>query len=107
MLIPKGKKPRRIKSKRTSDKKHLEYVASLPCACCGRMPVEIHHLLRADPARGMGRKAGDEWVIPLCPAHHRNLHMNGNEVAFLKRFGVYGPEIAEKLWRTSCENKKS
>jgi len=32
--------------------------------------------------RGMGKKAGDEWAVPLCADHHREAHGFGNEWKF-------------------------
>jgi hypothetical protein len=29
--------------------------------------------------KGMGMKPGDEYAVPLCRAHHRELHDYGNE----------------------------
>ena len=101
MLIPKGVKPQRIKPKRTSNKKHLEWVATLPCCICGEFGVQVHHLLRADPKRGMGRRSNDEFTIPLCYKHHQELHLNGNENFYLATHNVNGKELAAKLWRSS------
>ena len=99
--VPKGIKPGRMKPKRLVDRVHRAYVAKQPCCCCGALSVEVHHLLRADPKRGMGRKAGDNFTVPLCPEHHRNLHMAGNEVEFLSRYCVDGLALAAKLWGES------
>ena len=101
MQIPKGKKPKRIKPKRTSDKQHLMYVAGLPCCICGTFGVQVHHLLKGDPKRGTGRKAGDEFVIPLCHHHHQGLHLCGGEGFYLSQYNVDGPALAAKLWEES------
>ena len=103
MLIPKGQKPRRIKPKRTSDKNHLEYVASQPCCICGTLGVQVHHLLKGDPKRGTGRKAGDEYTIPLCFKHHQALHLCGGEGFYLAQHNIDGRALAEILWRKSHE----
>jgi hypothetical protein len=103
MLIPKGVKPKRIKPKRTSDKHHLEYVASQPCCICGKLGVQVHHLLRADPKRSMSRKAGDEFTVPLCHHHHLGLHTCGDEGFYLDHHNVDGPGLAAKLWEQSHE----
>ena len=101
MLIPKGVKPKRIKPKRTSNKKHLEFVSTLPCCICGKFGVQVHHLLRADPKRGAGRKAGDEFVIPLCHHHHQGLHLCGGEGFYLGQHGIDGVALAAKLWEAN------
>ena len=60
------------------DKEHLRYVAAQPCLICGRQPAQAHHLRFMQP-RAMGRKVSDEWTVPLCAIHHRQLHDAGDE----------------------------
>lgn len=109
MLIPKGRNPGRMKQGRVKDGDHLAYVAGFPCCCCGVSPVEVHHLIGQygpdGPVRGWSLKAGDNFTIPICPAHHRALHDDGNEIEFLDLYGVNGLEIAQELWRAYCEKK--
>ena len=66
--------------KRLRDKAHLKFVASQPCLICGRQPSDPHHLPFAQP-RALGLKVSDEFTVPLCRGHHRQLHQAGNEVA--------------------------
>ena len=68
--------PRRLR-----DKAHLRFVASQPCLVCGRQPSDPHHLRFAQP-RALGLKVSDEFTVPLCRGHHRQLHQAGNEVAW-------------------------
>ena len=44
-----------------------------PCLICGRKPSDPHHLRFAQP-RALGRKASDEFTVPLCRIHHRLAH---------------------------------
>lgn len=85
--------------------KHLDYVRHMPCCICERVGVEAHHLMRPwSGSRGMGMKAGDHNVIPLCPDHHRALHKAGNEEAyFLEIAGdeTFGKSLAMRLWYSS------
>lgn len=67
-------------------KDYMGLVASLPCACCGAEPVEVHHI-RA--GQGMGQRAADTLTIPLCPDCHRGRH------------GVHGDHGAMHLRKTS------
>jgi hypothetical protein len=67
--------------KRLRDKAHLKFVASQPCLICGRQPSDPHHLRFAQP-RAIGLKVSDEFTVPLCRGHHRQLHQAGNEVAW-------------------------
>jgi hypothetical protein len=65
--------------KRLRDKAHLKYVASQPCLICGKQPSDPHHLRFAQP-RAIGLKVSDEFTVPLCRSHHRNLHQSSNEL---------------------------
>jgi hypothetical protein len=66
------------KPRRYRNKEHLRYVARQACVICGRKPSDPHHLRYAQP-RALGRKASDEFTVPLCRVHHREVHRIGNE----------------------------
>src|SRR5262249_54862564 len=66
-VLPIGQ-PKRIRSK-----DHLRYVASQPCAVCGRTPSHAHHVRYAQ-SRGLSLKVSDEFTVPLCATHHHHLH---------------------------------
>jgi hypothetical protein len=86
--------------KRLRDKAHLKFVASQPCLICGREPSDPHHLRFAQP-RAMGLKVSDEFTVPLCRVHHRQLHQAGNEVAWWEDSHIDALEIARGLWQQS------
>jgi hypothetical protein len=48
--------------------------------------------------RALGRKASDEFVVPLCRIHHREVHRAGDERVWWKRAGIDPIDIARKLW---------
>ena len=83
--------------KRIRDKVHLRFVALQPCLICGRQPSDPHHLRFAQP-RGFGLKVSDEFTVPLCRGHHRQLHQTGNEVAWWEDRKLNAMEIARGLW---------
>ncbi len=83
--------------KRRRDKAHLRFVASQPCLVCGRQPSDPHHLRFAQP-RALGLKVSDEFTVPLCRGHHRQLHQAGNEVAWWEDLDINALEIAKGLW---------
>ena len=58
--------------KRVRSKAHLRFVATMPCVVCGMRPVEVHHLKHLQP-RARGLKVSDEFTVPLCPEHHREV----------------------------------
>jgi hypothetical protein len=86
--------------KRLRDKAHLKFVASQPCLICGRQPSDPHHLRFAQP-RALGLKVSDEFTVPLCRGHHRQLHQVGKEEDWWKTFKVNALEIATSLWAQS------
>jgi hypothetical protein len=83
--------------KRLRDKAHLKFVASQPCLICGRQPSDPHHLRFAQP-RAIAMKVSDEFTVPLCRGHHRQLHQVGNEVAWWENLNINALEIAKGLW---------
>ena len=87
--------PRRLR-----DKEHLCFVASQPCLLCSSQPCDAHHLRFSQP-RALGRKVGDDFTVPLCRRHHRDLHDSGNEAAWWHDMGIDALEIAKDLWNES------
>jgi hypothetical protein len=83
--------------KRLRDKAHLKFVASQPCLICGRQPCDPHHLRFAQP-RAIGLKVSDEFTVPLCRGHHRQLHQVGNEETWWKERNINALTIAQDLW---------
>jgi hypothetical protein len=84
--------PRRIR-----DKQHLRFVAQQACLVCGRRPSDPHHLRFAQhPA--LGRKVSDEFTVPLCRGHHREVHRTGDEAAWWKKSGIDPAAVARALW---------
>jgi ERF superfamily len=93
-----GKHNRLLKaSPRRRDKVHLRYVATKACLVCGREPADPHHL-RFAQARTLGRKVSDEFTVPLCRSHHRELHRGNNETKWWGAFGLDPMPIAARLW---------
>jgi hypothetical protein len=83
--------------KRIRDRAHLEFVASQPCLICGRQPCDPHHLRFAQP-RAIGMKVSDEFTVPLCRGHHRQLHQAGDEVAWWQECKIDALTTARALW---------
>lgn len=59
-----------------------------------------HHLRFAQP-RALDLKVSDEFTVPLCRDHHRQLHQAGNEVAWWHNVNIKPLEIARTLWEKS------
>ncbi|MEP5767715.1 hypothetical protein, partial [Nisaea sp.] len=60
-------------------------------------PSDAHHVRFAQP-RAMSRKVGDDFTVPLCRKHHRDLHHCGNEAAFWHDMGIDPLQMAKELW---------
>ena len=84
--------PRRIR-----DREHVRFVAHQPCLICGRQPSDAHHL-RFAQSRALGRKVSDEFTVPLCRGHHRDVHRHGNEAAWWGKAGIDPTLAARALW---------
>ena len=84
--------------RRTRDREHVKFVAGHPCLICGRLPADSHHL-RFAQSRALGRKVSDEFTVPLCRGHHREVHRCGDEAAWWAKVGVEPLGVANALWR--------
>jgi hypothetical protein len=87
--------PRRVR-----DRDHVRSVAQKPCLVCGRRPSDPHHL-RFAQSRAMGRKVSDEFTVPLCRGHHRELHRSGDEATWWRKQGIDPAVAARSLWLES------
>ena len=84
--------PRRIR-----DREHVRFVIKQPCLICGRTPSDPHHLRFTQP-RALGRKVSDEFTVPLCRGHHREVHRCGDEAAWWEKAGINPSAAARALW---------
>jgi hypothetical protein len=93
---------RRLEAKtiRLRDKEHCKFVATRACVICGRTPAEAHHVRFAQP-RALNRKVSDEYTVPVCRLHHRELHRYGDEASWWAGVNIDPLPIALKLWRRS------
>jgi hypothetical protein len=84
--------------RRYRNRDHLRFVMQQPCLLCGRKPSDAHHIRFVQP-RALGRKASDEFAVPLCRSHHRAVHRAGDEKAWWQQAGIDPVNIARKLWK--------
>jgi len=84
--------PRRIR-----DREYVKHIAKQPCLVCGRRPADAHHL-RFAQSSALGRKVSDEFTVPLCRGHHREVHRHGDEAAWWTRTGIDPTAAARVLW---------
>jgi hypothetical protein len=84
--------PRRLR-----DREHVRFVAKQPCLICGRTPSDPHHL-RFAQQRALGRKVSDEFTVPLCRGHHREVHRCDDEAIWWQKAGLDPTAAARALW---------
>ena len=78
---------------------------ALPVWSAGENPVHAHHLRFAQP-RALGRKVSDEFTVPLCNLHHREVHTpGGDEAAWWQENKLSPLAIAQELWATSRRHR--
>jgi hypothetical protein len=86
--------------RRYRNREHLRYVAQQACLVCGRKPSDPHHLGFTQP-RALGRKASDEFAVPLCRGHHRSAHRSRDERAWWRQAGIDPIKVARRLWKAT------
>lgn len=61
---------------------HLRNIRRLPSCVSAQPGCEAHHLCGGPAAleRGVGKKAGDQWAVPLTADEHRDLHTFGSKL---------------------------
>ena len=84
--------PRRVRNR-----EHVRHVTQQPCLICGRRPSDAHHL-RFAQSRALSRKVSDEFTVPLCRGHHREVHRSGDEAAWWEKAGIDPTAAARALW---------
>ena len=77
-----------------AERRHMNAVQALGCIACRKLghwgtPAEIHHITTG---KGMGQRATNLEVIPLCPHHHRQgghgEAIHGGQKTWEARFGT-------------------
>lgn len=75
---------RNPKRERCVDSKYTRWVKRQMCLCCGKQADDPHHIIGYGLS-GMGTKAHDLFTMPLCRAHHDELHADVK--AFEEKYG--------------------
>jgi ERF superfamily len=86
------------KTVRLRDKDHRKFVLRQPCLVCGRVPSDPHHLTFTQP-RALGSRVSDEFTVPVCRIHHRELHRSGDEAAWWQKLNIDPLPVALRLWQ--------
>jgi hypothetical protein len=99
-----GKRSREVavgplgKTVRLRDKDHRKFVMRQACLVCGRTPSDPHHLRFTQP-RSLGRTVSDEFLVPICRLHHRELHRSGDEAVWWQKLNIDPVPVALRLWQ--------
>jgi len=88
---------------RLRDKDHRKFVLRQPCLVCGRVPSDPHHLTFTQP-RALGRRVSDEFTVPVCRVHHRELHRSGDEMVWWQKLNIDPLPFALRLWQQTRLN---
>jgi hypothetical protein len=59
--------------------------------------ADAHHPRFAQTST-LGRKVSDEFTVPLCRGHHRELHRQGDEAVWWQKLGLDPTTTARALW---------
>jgi ERF superfamily len=97
-IRPEGTSSGSLMPRRNRDRDHIRFIARQSCTVCGRKPCEAHHIRFAQP-RALGRRVSDEFTVPLCRGHHRELHRQGDEAAWWGRANIDPMPIALRFWQ--------
>ncbi len=83
---------------------HRAYIKTLPCAVCLKKPPSDGHHLKIGEAseyRGIGMRAVDRFLVPLCRFHHDDLESYGSrrEYEWWAAYQIIDPVgMANALW---------
>jgi len=91
---------------RLRDKDHRRFVLRQACLVCGRVPSDPHHLTFIQP-RALGRRVSDEFIVPVCRVHHRELHRSGDEAAWWRRLNIDPVPVALRLWQQTRSDDRA
>jgi hypothetical protein len=53
----------------------------------------------------LGVKVSDEFTVPLCRGHHRQLHQAGNEISWWNTLKINALPVARQLWEQTHPNE--
>jgi len=91
---------------RLRDRDHRRFVLRQACLVCGRVPSDPHHLTFIQP-RALGRRVSDEFIVPVCRVHHRELHRSGDEAAWWRRLNMDPVPVALRLWQQTRSDDRA
>jgi hypothetical protein len=91
------------KTVRLRNEEHRKFVSRQGCLICGRTPCDAHHLAYTQP-RALAKRVSDEFTVPVCRIHHRELHLQADEIAWWNKFQIDPVPVALRLWQRTRLN---
>lgn len=94
------------------DRKHREFVRSLPCICCGAtVNIQAAHVRMSsaehDKFNAMGTKPADKYCVPLCGrCHLGDQHSKYGEPAFWSALGIDPLDVSLRLWAVTGDTQQ-
>jgi hypothetical protein len=55
----------------------------------------------------MGRKVSDEYTVPLCRVHHREVHRRSDERIWWQQLNIDPLQAAQRLWQWTQLNAQT
>jgi hypothetical protein len=87
------------------DPEHAAFVAKHDCLICGRQPPSVAYAMRFNPHPRVGKIWTDEFMVPICRRHRREIANAKDEWAWWQDFyattGVDPVAKARELWQSS------
>jgi hypothetical protein len=62
------------------------------------LPIWSAHHVRFAQSRALGRKVSDEFTVPLCRGHHREVHRCGDKPVWWLKVRINPMVKARDLW---------
>src|SRR5258708_39931719 len=56
--------------------------------------------------RALGNRVSDEFTVPVCRIHHRELHRHGDEAAWWGKVHIAPVPFAHRLWQHTRLNSE-
>lgn len=97
---------------RQHNEKHLAFIRTLPCICCGNnIETQAAHIRMADRTvaksmTGIATKCDDRFTLPLCNREHDEQHRHGDEKDWWMQRGIDPIKAALALYSVSGDYER-
>lgn len=97
-----------LKEPKIRSKKHLRFIASLPCLICWIEGMTQAAHIRSGNGAGTSLKSGDDCTVPLCVSCHRKQH-GKSEAVFWSPYGGLenATSLAKALFKATTDEAEA